>query len=117
MKIKGLFILLLLSTVSLKAQDVKNTECESAREKAATDFKNGIRKVYVFGLMPDMKYCRILKEKYDIEAKSMGCMVTNELKCYSDHMEELITQERGFGFFQKVRLEAGGKTSVMTTTF
>lgn len=109
MKIKSLFILLLLSTLTLKAQDVKNTECGSARERAAEDFKKGIRKVYVFGLVADVKYCRILKENYNIEAQNKGCLVSPELKCYSDYMEEMITQERGFGFFQKVRLEAGSK--------
>jgi hypothetical protein len=113
MHIKGLFILLLLSTATVWGQDVKNMEnstgqnpeCESAREKATADFKKGIRKIYVFGLLPDFKYMRILDEKYDIKAVSGGCAVTSELKCYSDCMEELITQEKGFGFFQRVKLE------------
>jgi hypothetical protein len=119
MKIKHLLICLFLGAVSLKAQEVKNPECESAREKAAVDFKNGIRKIYVFGLLPDIKYMRILKDKYDINAVSGGCAVSAELKCYSDGMEELITQERGFGFFQRVRLEVGAKTlpTMTTTTF
>jgi hypothetical protein len=119
MKIKSLVILFFLGTISLKAQDVKNPECESAREKATADFKNGIRKIYVFGLLPDLKYMRILKEKYDINAVSGGCAVSSDLKCYSDCMEELITQEKGFGFFQRVKLETGGKTTptLMTNTF
>jgi hypothetical protein len=126
MKIKGFFIFFLLSTAALWGQDVKNMEnntrqnpeCESAREKATADFKKGIRKIYVFGLLPDMKYMHILREKYDINAVSGGCAVTAELKCYSDCMEELITQEKGFGFFQRVKLEVGSKSpTLMTTTF
>lgn len=98
-----------MSATTLWGQEVKNTECETVRERAAEDFKKGIRKVYVFGLVADVKYCRILKENYNIDAQNKGCMVSPELKCYSDYMEEMITQERGFGFFQKVRLEAGSK--------
>jgi hypothetical protein len=96
----------------------KNPECESAREKAQSDFKKGVRKIYIFGLLPDFKYMNILKDKYGVDAVSGGCMVTPELKGYSDCMEEMITQEKGFGFFQRVKLEVGSKSpTLMTTTF
>ena len=59
----------------------------------------------------------VLKEKYDIDARSMGCLILPDLKAYSDCMEEMITQERGFGFFEKVRLETDTKGVPMKTVF
>lgn len=90
--------------------EFKKTECTEARDHAAADFKKGIRKIYTFGLVDDVKYRRILSEKYNIDARYMGCLVLPEMMCYSNCMEELIAQERGFGFFEKVRLETGTKS-------
>lgn len=89
---------------------VEKTECTEARDRATKDFKKGIRKIYTFGLVDEVKYRRILSEKYNIDARYMGCLVLPEMMCYSHHMEELIAQEKGFGFFEKVRLETGTKS-------
>jgi hypothetical protein len=89
---------------------VEKTECTEARDHAIADFKKGIRKIYTFGLVDDVKYRRILSEKYNIDARYMGCLVLPDKMCYSHRMEELIAQERGFGFFEKVRLETGTKS-------
>jgi hypothetical protein len=89
---------------------VEKTECTEAQSHANLDFKKGIRKIYTFGLVDDAKYRRILNEKYDIDARYMGCLVLPDMMCYSHRMEELITQERGFGFFERVRLETGTKS-------
>ena len=117
MKIHLLLSFMLLSSVALFSQDVvkdmpKSEACESGKQQAEADFKRGIRKIYVFGLVIDVKYCRVLREKYNIEAQSKGCLILPELKCYSDCMESLITQERGFGFFEKVRLETDTKSVI-----
>ena len=133
MKISLTFSLILLSIAAICGQNTQDsipkevskeapkTECSQARLDAAADFKNGIRKIYLFGLVDDYKYRKLLNDKYNIEARSMGCLVLPEYKCYSDCMEELITQERGFGFFEKVRIETGSKgvpiKSVMKSTF
>lgn len=133
MKISLTFSLILFSIATIWGQNAQDsistevkvettkTECSQARLDAAADFKKGIRKIYLFGLVDDYKYRKLLSDKYNIEARSMGCLVLPEYKCYSDCMEELITQERGFGFFEKVRIETGSKgvpiKSVMKSTF
>lgn len=133
MKISLTFSLILFSMATIWGQNAQDsipkevkvettkTECSQARLDAAADFKNGIRKIYLFGLVDDYKYRKLLSDKYNIEARSMGCLVLPEYKCYSDCMEEMITQERGFGFFEKIRIETGSKgvpiKSVMKSTF
>ena len=133
MKISLTFSLILFSIATVFGQNAQDsipteivkeapkTECSQARLDAAADFKKGIRKIYLFGLVDDYKYRKLLNDKYNIEVHSMGCLVLPEYKCYSDCMEELITQERGFGFFEKVRIETGSKgmpiKSVMKSTF
>lgn len=133
MKISFTFSLILFSLATIFGQNAQDsiptevkvettkTECSEARLEAAADFKKGIRKIYLFGLVDDYKYRKLLSDKYNIEARSMGCLVLPEYKCYSDCMEELITQERGFGFFEKIRIETGSKgvpiKSVMKSTF
>ncbi len=133
MKISLTFSLLLFSIATIWGQNAQDsiptevakeapqTECSQARLEAAADFKKGVRKIYLFGLVDDYKYRKLLNDKYNIEARSMGCLVLPEYKCYSDCMEELITEERGFGFFEKVRIETGSKgmpiKSVMKSTF
>ena len=133
MKISLTFSLILFSMATIWGQNAQDsiptqvdkeapkTECSQARLDAAADFKKGIRKIYLFGLVDDYKYRKLLSDKYNIEVRSMGCLVLPEYKCYSDCMEELITQERGFGFFEKVRVETGSKgmpiKSVMKSTF
>jgi hypothetical protein len=114
MKIRLLLAFLLATTLSLSAQSEKTDKCGETREKVAADFKNGIRKIYVFGLVSNDKFRAVLKNKYQIDAVYMGCLVTADLKCYSDSMEELITQERGFGFWEKVRLETETKKVIVS---
>jgi hypothetical protein len=114
MKIRLLFIFIFASIISLSAQSEKMDSCGEVREKAAADFKSGVRKIYVFGLVSNDKFRSVLKNKYQIDAVYMGCLITADLKCYSDSMEELITQERGFGFWEKVRLETETKKVIVS---
>lgn len=127
MKIILTFSLVCFSLLSVVAQnespknptdnDNHKTECLKTREQAAADFKKGIRKVYLFGLVDDYKYRQVLTDKHGIDARYMGCLVTDELRCYSDFMEEMIAQERGFGFFEKVRVETGSKAMPFKSVF
>ena len=114
MKIRLILALLLTSTLSLSAQTEKKDNCGETHAKAAADFKNGMRKIYVFGLVSNDKFRAVLKNKYQIDAVYMGCLVTQDLKCYSDSMEEMIAQERGFGFWEKVRLETETKKVIVS---
>jgi hypothetical protein len=114
MKTRLLLAFLFASTLTLSAQSENKDKCGETREKAAADFKEGVRKIYVFGLVSNDKFRAVLKNKYQIDAVYMGCLVTTDLKCYSDSMEEMIAQERGFGFWEKVRLETETKKTIVS---
>jgi hypothetical protein len=114
MKIYLIFAFLLSTILSLAAQTEKPDKCSEMREKVTADFKRGVRKIYVFGLVSNDRFRAVLKNKYDIDAVYMGCLVTADLKCYSDAMEDMIAQERGFGFWEKVRLETETKKMIVS---
>jgi hypothetical protein len=84
-------------------------KCEEGWAKAERDFKRGVRRIYLFGLVPDAAYGNALNKKHDIEVQYQGCLVAPELKCYSDRMEAMIEEERGIGFFEKVKTDVNGK--------
>lgn len=117
MRLYILSTFLIVASISLKAQTTQSPECEEAYQKAEADFKNGIRKIYVFGLVSNDKYRQVLRDKYHIEAHYAGCVVSNEKRCYSEYMEAAIGKEKGFGFWERVRLETDTKKLAVPKLF
>ncbi|MBL7815157.1 MAG: hypothetical protein JNL70_09105 [Saprospiraceae bacterium] len=84
-------------------QDFKfHLPCSESKE-AERDFKKGIRRLYIFGLAPDLQYCAALK-KEGIEPVIQGCVVPSDLECYNNVMQRKIEGEKGIGFFNKLKL-------------
>ncbi len=99
---KYIFILALCAPILSFGQNIKfHVPCSNS-EQAERDFKKGIRKQYIFGIAPDYTYCALLR-KEGIEPVIQGCVVTAELECYNTVMQQKIEQEKGFGYFSKLK--------------
>lgn len=99
---KLVFIIALALPICSFGQDFKfHLPCSESKQ-AERDFKNGIRRLYIFGLAPDVQYCAQLK-KEGIEPVIQGCVVPSELECYNNVMERKIEEEKGIGFFSKLK--------------
>jgi hypothetical protein len=99
---KYIFIIALCAPILSFGQNIKFHLPCSESEQAERDFKKGIRRQYIFGLVPDVQYCQALR-KEGIEPVLQGCVVPSELECYNNVMQRKIEEEKGFGFFSKLK--------------
>ncbi len=115
MKHSIIIFLFLWSSFSF-AQDKKvilqKMTCESGTEQAIKDASNGIYKSITYGLVAstdwdfDKFYWNFAKEKYNIILGTGGCVINDEILCYSRKMKELIDEKFGEGFLDNVKKEA-----------
>ena len=90
----------------------RKVTCEGGTEQAKIDFKNGIFNCFSYGLIfeknPELSaYIRnYTKNKYGIDTKNAGCVITEYSKCYSKTMKELVLKKFGNDIFEKSRKEA-----------
>lgn len=101
-------------STSIKKDSIIYTEwnCEKGTKDAKNDFKKGEYNYYSYGLIiqTDFEFDNFLeqylKNKYGINTKNAGCVITGHSKCYSEVMRELIYQKFGSDIFEKSRKEA-----------
>ena len=60
------------------------------KKKFANDLKNGEIKYFHFGLGTLIGQNKIVKEKYNIEVYSMGCLVRSEMECYNKKVNDYL---------------------------
>ena len=90
----------------------KKVTCESGTEQAKTDFKNGIYNCFSYGLIfetnPELSaYIRNhTKNKYGIDTKNAGCVITEYSQCYSKTMNDLVLDKFGKDIFKKSSRQA-----------
>lgn len=99
---KLIFILALCAPFLSFGQNIKLHPPCSDSKQAEQDFRKGIRRQYIFGIAPDYTYCALLR-KAGIEPVVQGCIVTADLECYNTVMRQKIEEEKGFGFFNKLK--------------
>ena len=98
-------------TDSSSRKQIKYT-CESGTEQAIQDANKGIYKSITYGLVAstdwdfDKFYWKFAKAKYNIILGTGGCVVNDEILCYSRKMKSLIDDKFGEGFLDKVKKEA-----------
>lgn len=88
--------------------------CDDGTKHAIKDAEKKIYKSYSYGLIVRTKeeyefnkfYQKYMKSKYGILFKDGGCVVSNETKCYSKKMRELIKKEFGSDIFERTQEEA-----------
>lgn len=119
---KIIYILFLLSISFVFSQNENSKKsdsivwrkvtCENGAEQAKIDFKNGIYNCFSYGLIfernPELSsYIRnYTKNKYGIDTKNVGCVITEYSQCYSETMKELVLKKFGNDIFEKSRKEA-----------
>lgn len=90
----------------------RKVTCESGTEQAKLDFNNGIYNCFSYGLIfernPELSsYIRnYTKNKYGIDTKNEGCVITEYSQCYSKSMDDLVLEKFGNDIFEKSRKEA-----------
>jgi hypothetical protein len=90
----------------------RKVTCESGTEQAKLDFNNGIYNCFSYGLIfernPELSsYIRnYTKNKYGIDTKNAGCVITEYSQCYSKTMDDLVLEKFGNDIFEKSRKEA-----------
>ena len=90
----------------------RKVTCEGGTEQAKIDFKNGIFNCFSYGLIfeknPELSaYIRnYTKNKYGIDTKNAGCVITEYSQCYSKTMNDLVLDKFGKDIFEKSRKEA-----------
>ena len=67
--------------------------CEGMERRFATDLKNGEIKYFHFGIGTLIGQNKILKEKYNIEVYSMGCLVRKEMECYNEKVNNYLEKK------------------------
>ncbi|CAM3880024.1 hypothetical protein FLCU109888_06375 [Flavobacterium cucumis] len=90
----------------------RKVTCESGTEHAKIDFDKGIYNCYSYGLIFDRNpelsaFIRnYTKNKYGIDTKNAGCVITEYSQCYSKTMNDLVLDKFGKDIFEKSRKEA-----------
>ena len=90
----------------------RKVTCKSGTEQAKIDFDKGIYNCYSYGLIfeknPELSaYIRnYTKNKYGIDTKNVGCVITEYSQCYSKTMNDLVLDKFGKDIFEKSRREA-----------
>ena len=90
----------------------RKVTCESGTEQAKIDFKNGIYNCFSYGLIfernPELSsYIRnYTKNKYGIDTKNVGCVITEYSQCYSKTMNDLVLDKFGKDIFERSIKEA-----------
>jgi hypothetical protein len=90
----------------------RKVTCESGTEQAKLDFNNGIYNCFSYGLILERNselssYIRnYTKNKYGINTKNAGCVITEYSQCYSKTMDDLVLEKFGNDIFEKSRKEA-----------
>ncbi|MCW1147610.1 hypothetical protein [Flavobacterium lacisediminis] len=90
----------------------RKVTCEGGTEQAKIDFKNGIFNCFSYGLIfeknPELRaYIRnYTKNKYGIDTKNAGCVITEYSQCYSKTMNDLVLDKFGKDIFEKSSKEA-----------
>lgn len=86
--------------------------CEYGTNNAIYDANKGIYKMYSYGL-PLIEnwdfegfYEAFILEKYGIQTGNIGCIVTEDSKCYQTKMKELIDLKFGNNIFERAYSEA-----------
>ncbi|MCB0699391.1 MAG: hypothetical protein H6551_12860 [Chitinophagales bacterium] len=125
LKTRHMRYLLLITTIfltgSVYAQKMTEDEraCVRQQNLAQKDYYNKEMKYYSFGLMPTnitekgQAETIILKQYYNIEHVSMGCIVDNTLLCYNKQVDRLMKRKYGNNFWSRVSKQAD---SLMKTT-
>ena len=119
---KIIYILFLLSIGFVYSQNENSKKsdsivwrkvtCESGTEQAKIDFKNGIYNCFSYGLIfernPELSsYIRnYTKNKYGIDTKNVGCVITEYSQCYSKTMNDLVLDKFGKDIFERSIKEA-----------
>jgi hypothetical protein len=86
--------------------------CEDGNKRATSDFNAGNYNVYSYGLSinTDYKFSKYYRSymlrKYKIKIGNQGCVVTDEITCYSKKMRLLLENKFGDNFLTKSRNEA-----------
>ncbi len=107
-------VIIAQTTNSVKKDSLIYTKwnCEKGTEDAKKDFKNGKYNCYSYGLLLqlDSEFDDFLEEyrknKYGINSKNAGCVITEHSECYSKLMRELVYKKFGSDIFEKSRKEA-----------
>lgn len=90
----------------------RKVTCESGTEQAKIDFDKGIYNCYSYGLIfernPELSaFIRnYTKNKYGIDTKNAGCVITEYSQCYSKTMNDLVLDKFGKDIFEKSSKEA-----------
>lgn len=85
------------------------SECKDINYFALSDFNRGKFVKLFLGLESgeDIKFERFYKiylnSKFNIKTRSTGCVVTQEIVCYSKTMDSLINNKYGKNFYLKLR--------------
>lgn len=91
---------------------IRFKNCEEGITEANSDFQRGLYSNISYGLIiqTDAEFDEFLanyrKEKYGIDSKMGGCVITPYTKCYSERMDELILEKFGKDIFEKSQKEA-----------
>ena len=86
--------------------------CEDGNKRATSDFNAGDYSAYSYGLSmnTDSKFSEFYKNymirNYKIKTGNQGCLISNEITCYSDKMKLLLESKFGDNFLTKARNEA-----------
>jgi hypothetical protein len=64
--------------------------CDGMEKRFSNDLKHGEIKYFHFGLGTLIGQNKILKEKYNIEVYSMGCLVRSEMECYNKKVNDYL---------------------------
>ena len=64
--------------------------CEEMEKRFSTDLKNGEVKYFHFGIGTLIGQNKILKDNYNIEVYSMGCLVQTEMECYNEKVNDYL---------------------------
>ncbi|WP_301162003.1 hypothetical protein [uncultured Winogradskyella sp.] len=67
--------------------------CEEMEKRFSTDLKNGEVKYFHFGIGTLIGQNKILKDNYNIEVYSMGCLVQTEMECYNENVNDYLKKK------------------------
>jgi len=89
-----------------------NTGCQKGKNDAKNNFEKGNLKIIDYGMLviDDPKfeqfYNNQMKQQFNITFDNVGCVVSQEVICYTEMMEQLIIDKYGDGFFENSRKKA-----------
>lgn len=97
-----LSLLLLVSSLSTNILSHSNIQdpCEIATKKAKEDQVKNQLKYYTFGIaLFPVDQAKKMREKYQIEVISLGCMVDPEKMCYNQYVDNMLFFKTGMDFY------------------